>query len=104
MNVMVNDPVKKISQLTLLQGLLVFVPIAFMKFMPESDWFWLAIEAALVLSLIGELIIVFRAYKGWTIVLAAGATLSFLVVGLPIIGFFGFLTSLAIGTFVFPPM
>ena len=98
----VAHPIKMITKLALVQGILVFFPISTMKFMPESDWFWRGLVVMLILVFVGELFVSFRFFEGRRRVLAVGASLGFTVLGLPILMFAAFLLSLLIGTFVLP--
>ena len=74
-----------------------------MSLMPESDWFGGALIFAIVLALGRQLYVAFVSYAGRRRACAVGGALAFFVLGLPLIFLAGFVMSLVLGTFVFPP-
>jgi len=103
MNAAPTRPGRKIVALAIFRGLLVFVPISAMKFMPDSDWFWDSLLVAFLFLFTSELVLSFRWFQGWRCVAAVTGSVGFTVIGLPLIACAAFIISLVIGTFVFPP-
>jgi hypothetical protein len=96
-------PSRKLATLMVLRALLVFVPIAAMKFMPESSWFWAALLAGFLFLFTSELVLAFRLFQGRLCAAAVAGSVGFTVVVLPLVACAAFILSLLIGTFVFPP-
>lgn len=103
MNLTSIRPGRKLAALMFLRALLVFVPIAAMKFMPESNWFWGGLLGGLLFLFASEVVFAFRWFQGRLRAVAVVCSIGFTVIGLPIIACGAFLVALVGGTFVFPP-
>ncbi len=94
---------KPIVLLAAVQGLVVFIAVSGMRFMPENNWFWDALLVLLLSLWVTQIALSIHWFSGRRCLAAVAGSVGFTVFGLPVVAFAGFLLSLVIGTFVFPP-